>query len=301
MGIHQLFQPGRCVFSVELYPPKTPRGQALLKENLAGIVDFKPDFISVTCGAGASGNYSNLEICAVLLALGQRSMAHVTCVSQSRFWMPDWLRKLHKAGISNYMALRGDIPTDDANFSPQEHFPYASDLVRLIRSQNADASIGVAGYPEGHAESPDYQTSLKHQVAKIRVGANFIISQFFTQNDYFFRWRDDLYKSGVRVPVAAGLLPIFSLSQVQRFASLGKVEIMPKLKAGLERFQDRPQDSEAFGLEYLHRQTEQLLAEGVAGIHLYALNQVKPIQFVKSLLKNSVSPLPAPIAAGDIS
>lgn len=285
MRIRDLFRRDRPLFSIELFPPKTPAGIEALKERLAEIRAHEPDFISVTYGAGGGTRHTTREICAYIKRdLGMEAMAHLTCAAHSRAEIAALLGDLRAVGIENIMALRGDPPPGQPFTPPPDGYAHAIDLVRAIRGLD-HFGIGVAGYPEGHVEAPSYAVDLEHQVAKIKAGADFVVSQFFLDNGHFLRWRDDLHRAGVTVPVLPGVLPAVSAAQITRFARLCGARIPPQLLAGLERFQDHPESAAAFGLVFALRQIEDLLDEGVDGIHLYALNRIEAIRLVSAAVR----------------
>jgi len=288
MRIADLFPTRSPLFSIELFPPKTPEGIENLKGKLREIAAHRPDFISVTYGAGGGTRHSTREICVTIKQeLGIEAMAHLTCVAHTRGEIGHLLADLQEDGIENIMALRGDPPQDSAGFIPPEDgFTYAHELVSAARAQGG-FGIGVAGYPEGHVESADYATSLRHQVEKIEAGADFVVSQLFMDNARFLRWRDELRAAGVTVPIVPGILPALSAGQIGRFASLCGAAVPDALRVGLERFEEHPESAAAYGLVFALRQIEALLAEGVDGIHLYALNRLESIRAVSALVESS--------------
>jgi methylenetetrahydrofolate reductase (NADPH) len=285
MRIAQLFRPHRPLFSIELYPPKTPDGVSNLKHKLVEIAAHDPDYISVTYGAAGGTRHTTREICAFIKReLGIEAMAHLTCVAHSRGEIHELLSGLRSDGIENIMALRGDPPQGQERFVPPEDgFAYAAELVQAIRAERS-FGIGVAGYPEGHVEAPSYEVSLQHQIAKIRAGADFVVSQLFLDNALFLRWRDDLRRAGIAVPIVPGILPALSAPQITRFAALCGAKVPAALRVGLERFEAHPESAASFGLVYAMRQIEALLREGVDGIHLYALNRLESIRTVSALV-----------------
>lgn len=289
--IVDMFQPGKPVFSIELFPPKTPEGVDNLKNKLVEIAAHQPDYISVTYGAAGGTRHTTQEICEYIKHdVHIEPMAHLTCVAQNRKEIDGVLRGLKGAGIENIMALRGDPPKGETEFIPPEDgYPYAIDLVRTIRDKH-DFGIGVAGYPEGHVEVGDYKLSLQHQIDKIKAGGEFIVSQFFMDNDDFLRWRDDLLKAGVEVPIVAGVLPALNAKQITKFAGMCGAKVPDELRVGLERFEEHPDSAAAWGLVYAMRQIERLLAEGVDGIHLYALNRLESIRAVSAQVYEARTP-----------
>lgn len=287
MRIIEFFRPGRPVFSIELYPPKTPEGVDKLKDRLREIAAHRPDYISVTYGAGGGTRHTTQEICSYIKnQLGVEAMAHLTCVVHSRHEVRDVLARLKAEGIDNIMALRGDPPKGQDHFEPPpDGFRYAVELVEAIRAAD-DFGIGVAGYPEGHVEAPSYADDLRHQVDKVRAGADFVVSQLFMDNEDFLRWRDDMRRAGVTVPIEAGILPALSAKQITKFAGMCGARVPDALRVGLERFEDHPESAAAYGLVFAMRQIEELLREGVDGIHLYALNRAESVRAVSALVES---------------
>jgi methylenetetrahydrofolate reductase (NADPH) len=288
--IRDLFQPGQPLFSIELFPPKTPQGVDNLKKRLLQIGAFAPQYISVTYGAGGGNRDNTLDICIYIKReLGIEAMAHLTCVAHTRKEIHGVLAKLRAAGIENIMALRGDPPRGDTAFRPPpDGFRYAEELIRAIKAGDG-FGIGAAGYPEGHVEAPSYEVDLGHQIAKVGAGAEVLISQFFLDNDFFLRWRDDLHRAGVSVPIEAGILPALSAEQITQFATMCGVKVPDALLRDLEKCGEDKQAAAACGLEFAVRQVEGLLAEGVDGIHLYALNRLAPIQAVEPLVRGKAA------------
>jgi methylenetetrahydrofolate reductase (NADPH) len=285
MRIRDLFRRDRPLFSIELFPPKSAAGVESLKARLEEIKVHAPDFVSVTYGAGGGTRHTTWEICShIKHRLGLEAMAHLTCAAHTRAEIGALLDELRTAGIENIMALRGDPPPGRPFAPPADGYAHAVDLVRVIGARN-EFGIGVAGYPEGHAEAPSYAADLRRQVEKIQAGADFVVSQFFLDNGHFLRWRDDLRRAGVTVPIVPGILPAVSTAQITRFAQMCGARIPAELLAGLERFPDHPESAAAVGLVFALHQIEALLDAGVDGIHLYALNRIEAIRLVSAAVR----------------
>ena len=293
MRIRNLFRPNWPTFSIELFPPKTPAGIDALKLKLTEIRAHEPDFVSVTYGAGGGTRHTTREICAhIKRNLGMEAMAHLTCTAHTREEVGSLLDALHSDGIDNIMALRGDPPAGVPFEPPPTGYRYAVELVRAL-AQDGRFGIGVAGYPEPHPETPDYATGLMHQVEKMRSGADFAVSQLFLDNSYFLRWRDDVRRAGVTIPLVAGIMPALSAEQIGRFAQRCGATVPPRLMGGLTRFADHPDSASAFGLVFALQQVDRLLDEGVEGIHLYALNRLESIRAVSALVRGLRPPGPS--------
>jgi methylenetetrahydrofolate reductase (NADPH) len=268
----------RPLISFEYFPTRTPEGErTLLEKTIPALGELRPDFCSVTYGAGGSTREKTLAI-VDRIQREQRltAMAHMTCVNATRDDTISVLNQARALGITNILALRGDPPGGVGNFEKTEGgFEFSYELVRFIREMGG-FSIGVAGFPEGHiacaeGKYADWQ-HLKH---KIDQGADFVITQLFFNNRDYFEFRDYLTGLGVRVPLVPGIIPILSAAQIKRFVALCGADLPRDLVAELDT---RANDDEAiaqFGVEYATRQCEELLREGVPGLHFYTLNKAK--------------------------
>ena len=283
MHIRQLFQPGRPVFSVEVFPPKTPQGVENLQSKLHEMARFKPDFFSVTYGAGGGTRHTTGQICAFIKHKVQvEVLAHLTCISHTPAEIHQVLQNLWADDIQNIIALRGDPPPGQPFVAMPGGFHYAADLVTAVKAETG-FGVAVAGYPEGHVEAKDYAQDQQHLLAKVRAGADFIISQYFLDNTLFFRWRDDLQRLGIQVPIQAGVMPAQSLEQITRFSKFCGATVPEKLRQGLARFENDPAGAAGFGIEFAQAQVAGLLKEGVDGVHLYSLNKLEPVQALAPL------------------
>lgn len=294
MRVRDFYGQGRAVFSLEIFPPKTEPGLAKLKRWLEEATACGPDFISVTYGAGGGTRQGTHELCAYIKdRFPTECMAHLTCVAHTQAHIAEVLSDLAAAGVENVMALRGDPPQGEGSFSPPpDGFRHAAELVRSIAAQERFC-IGVAGYPEGHVEAPGYEADLRRQAEKIAAGADLVVSQFFLDNRLFHRWRDDLRAAGVQVPIVAGILPAQSIDQIARFAGFCGVGVPEPLRAGLTRHRDDAAAAAQFGLDYALSQVEDLLAAGVDGVHLYALNKLEPVRAIAAAIRGHAAPLRA--------
>lgn len=283
MKISEFYQKSDPVFSIEIFPPKTPEGVEKLKEKLHSYKKYSPDFISVTYGAGGSTRENTHSMASYIKnELSIEAVAHLTCVAHTKQQVHEVLQKLTEANIENVMALRGDFPKDFSRENHQDAFQYASELIRFLK-KNEPFGIGAAGYPEGHVESVNWEQDQLHLLKKIDAGAEVIISQFFLNNDFFLRWRDFLIKKGVTIPIVAGILPAQSYEQIQRFAQSCGCQLPEKLMSQLEQQSDSADAMRQIGIEHAYDQMEALLKEGVAGIHLYALNRLENVEHLAPL------------------
>jgi methylenetetrahydrofolate reductase (NADPH) len=269
---------GRPVVSLEFFPTKTDEGErVLLEQTIPTLRRLQPDFCSVTYGAGGGTREKTLTIVDRIQREQQlTAMAHLTCVNATRDETLAVLRKAEALGISNILALRGDPPNGNGEFSQTDGgFEYSHELVRFIR-EIGEFSIGVAGFPEGHIACTEGREvdwlRLKH---KIDHGADFVITQLFFNNDDYFALRDFLAALGVTVPIVPGILPILSTAQIKRFVSLCGAALPEPLLSELERRCHDDQAVMEFGIDYATRQCEELLSEGAPGLHFYTLNRVR--------------------------
>jgi methylenetetrahydrofolate reductase (NADPH) len=263
---------GTPTLSYELFPPKNPAGWGTLYGTLGEISKLAPDFISVTYGAGGSTRTKTVDLVArIQNELGIESMAHLTCVGHSKDELGDILRTLEKSGIRNVLALRGDPPKGDAAFKPHpDGFAHASDLIRYVKG-GFGLNIGCAHYPEKHVEAVSLDSDIGFLKLKQDNGAQFTVSQLFFDNGAFFRFRDKCAARGVTLPFVAGIMPVLNLGQLTRFKELSGCAIPDAMVQFLGH--GKPEDIVARGVEFATRQCVELLENGIAGIHLYSLNQ----------------------------
>ena len=270
---------GRPVISMELFPPKTPAGDASLFERvLPRLAAARPDFCSVTCGAGGEGlRERTLRIVdRIQREHGLTAMAHVTCTGFTRAAIDSFLDEAAGLGVRNVLALRGDPPAGQADFRrPPGGFDYAWQLIDVLKARAGQFAIGCAGFPEGHPECTEgRQVDWGRLRDKVAHGAEFVLTQLFFDNADYFAMVDHLTaKLGVTVPITPGVLPILSARQVRRFTTLCGATIPAALAADLDRIGDDDEAAAAFGIDYASRQCEALLAGGAPGIHLYVLNR----------------------------
>ncbi len=277
----------RPVISFEFFPTKTDDGErTLLEKTIPALRQLKPDFCSVTYGAGGSTRDKTLMIVdRIQREHSLTAMAHLTCVNATREQIRDYLTEAQKLGIRNILALRGDPPGGVGEFQKTEGgFEYSFQLVQFLR-ETGGFSIGVAGFPEGHiacseGKQVDWQR-LKH---KIEQGADFVITQLFFDNRHYFEFREYLRKLGVTVPLIPGIIPILSTAQIKKFTALCGAELPKPLLTNLERLGDDEEAVMQYGIEYATKQCAALLGEGVPGIHFYTLNKARaPTAILRNL------------------
>ncbi len=264
------------VISLEFFPPKTDEGdKALLEKHIPALMRARPDFCSVTYGAGGSTREKTLMIVDRIQREHKlTALAHLTCVNHTREQVGELLEKIKATGCKNILALRGD-PPGGGEFKPTPGgFEYSSQLVKFIRERNG-FSIGVAGFPEGHIACKEGRQVDWHRLKdKIEAGADFVITQLFFDNADYFAFRDHLAgKLGVKVPLVPGVISILSAPGIQKFAQVCGAKIPPPLGARLDAIGNDDAAAAEFGIEYATRQCEELLKAGAPGLHFYTLNK----------------------------
>ena len=264
----------RPIFSFEFFPPKTEEGRTELFEALKKVKTLNPGYISVTYGAGGGTRDKTIEIVEQAKnILGLESMAHLTCVGHSKEEIKKILDELQTSGIENVVALRGDPPKGETSFKPNPHgFKYANELTEFIRDSYSFC-IAVAGYPEGHIESPNKETDWDYLSQKVKAGADFIITQLFFDNQYFFTFEKRMRKKGVTVPIIPGIMPITNYHQILRFTQMCGAKIPEKIIRDLQPIQNEIVEVQRYGIEYATSQCKELIGHGVPGIHFYTLNK----------------------------
>ena len=271
--IKEILQAKRSI-SCEFFPPKSAEGIPGVFRAIERLKAFRPDFVSVTYGAGGSTRHFTEEITTRVKSEGDvEVMAHVTCVGQSKDAVHGVLARLADAGIENVIALRGDPPQGEKTFVPAEGgFGHATDLIHHIRKR-FPFGIAAACYPEGHTESPSLETDIAHTKLKVQNGAEFLITQLFYDNDDFFAFMDRARRAGIDVPIVPGVLPILSAGQIRRFTALCGASIPEALDKQLDKFSDDDDAVRELGVEYASAQVQELWEAGVPGIHFYVLNR----------------------------
>lgn len=264
--------------SFEFFPPKTPKGWSLLDQRIDELVTLDPSFVSVTYGANGTTQKRTHELVERLVReTPLQPVPHLTCVGHSEVDIDRILEGYADSGVRSILALRGDPPLDAT--VPEGGFTHAADLVRHIRRfsdrHGLDISIGVAGFPEGHPETPDTLIAMDHLAAKVDAGADWICTQLFFDNHAFHDWRDRCGISGIRVPIIAGIMPIASRSGIRRMAKLAAGAVFPaSLLRAISRAEENDDEAVAqIGMHWATEQCRDLLDHAVDGLHFYTLNK----------------------------
>jgi methylenetetrahydrofolate reductase (NADPH) len=268
--------------SLEFFPPKTPEGVAKLAAVRQKLYALKPQFCSVTYGAGGSTQDGTFAAVQAILAEGVDAASHFTCIGADKKSVTEKLAQFKGAGIKRLVALRGDLPSGYGGFG---EFRYASDLIAFIREATGDHfHIEVASYPEMHPQARTPQDDLNAYLAKVRAGADSSITQFFFNPDAYFRFVDETRRLGADIPVVPGIMPITNSAGIIRFADNSGAEIPRWIRLRLQSFGDDTESIKAFGLDVVTALCERLIAGGVPGLHLYTMNQsVAPLEICRRL------------------
>ena len=275
---------GVPTLSYEIFPPKNPSGWEALYATLAEIRRRQPDFVSVTYGAGGSTRDKTIDLVSrIQRELDLSSVAHLTCVGHTREEIAQIIEQLSGARVRGLMALRGDPPKGDSEFVPHPGgFAHASDLIAFARRRFA-SPIGCACYPEKHPEAASLKDDIMQLKLKQDTGASFAVTQLFFDNDAFRRFVDDVRSAGVTLPIVAGIMPVSSLSQLDRFRQLSGTAIPKKLTDFLGEGSD--EIVAARGIDFGVEQCAELLDHGVSGLHLYTLNRSKATTKITDALR----------------
>lgn len=287
MKIRNRLNPSNPCFSFEFFPPKTDEGVANLLKTLEDLAPLEPGFVSVTYGAGGSTRDRTVELVTRIKAeTGIEAMAHLTCVGHSRQELRELLQRLADAKLDNVLILRGDPPQGQKSFVTAEGgFTYASELVRFVREEDFNFCLGGACYPEGHVETASRDDDLRHLKAKVDAGLDFVVTQLFFDNAFYFDFVERARRAGINVPIVPGIMPITNFEQVQRFTRMCGATVPMRLGLQLERVKDQPDAVVQLGVAHATVQCMELLSRGVPGIHFYTLNKSPATRMIVSALR----------------
>jgi methylenetetrahydrofolate reductase (NADPH) len=287
MRIDQILETTRPVFSFEFFPPKTDEGQRSLETALEELRKDEPDYVSVTYGAAGSTRDRTVEVTKWIKGdLGLESMAHLSCVGEPVDRLREILDEIGTAGIENVLALRGDPPRGETDWTPHpEGLQSSVELIELIRA-DYEFAVGATCFPEVHPEAPDLEHDLRFLKRKVDAGATFLITQLFFDNEDYFRFVESARDHGIDLPIIAGIMPITNFEQIKRFTTLCGASIPPALNEQLEARNAEGVEAVAeLGVAYATLQCADLLARGAPGIHFYTLNKSSATRAILSALK----------------
>jgi methylenetetrahydrofolate reductase (NADPH) len=277
------------VFSFEFFPPKTEDGRDALLGTVAELAPLEPGFVSVTYGAGGSTRDRTIDLVTTIKGrLGLEAMAHLTCVGSSRADLTAVLDRLEAAAVENVIALRGDPPQGTTDFVPHpDGLAHASDLVAMIRAQGRPFCLAAAGYPETHVEAESPAADLDYLGLKVRSGAEVIITQLFFDNACYYSFVERARLAGVTVPIVPGIMPITNVAQIERFTKLCGATIPAALRDRLAAIREDVEAVVQLGVDHAVAQCEDLLRNGVPGVHFYTLNRSRSTRDILERLKAS--------------
>lgn len=287
MSLRDVFKQKR-VFSLEIFPPKRNGDLGKIYATIEALARLRPDFISVTYGAGGCGSCgASIEIAKAIRERHHiRSIAHLPAMGLKASDVDVILLKLKEAGITNILALRGDRP-QNPDFKPGD-FRYASELITYIRSRG-DFEISAACYPETHIEARSAVEDIRNLKLKVDAGAQHLISQLFFDNELFYAFREKCAIAGIEVPIEAGIMPVVNVKQIQRMVTLCKVSLPKKFLRIMSRYENKPEALRDAGIAYSIDQIVDLITNGADGIHLYTMNNASTALRIYEAVHNLIS------------
>lgn len=274
MRITDIFKEQERTFSFEFFPPKNYLTTVKFGINVGQLMKLYPSYVTVTYGAGGGTRSRTFDLVDLFQNdLGLTTMAHYTCVNATREKIAYDMRVLQDMGIENVMLIRGDQPKDQPDAFPNsDGFNYGSDLVKFVK-ENYDFCIGAGAYPEKHKEAPSFDEDLDNLKRKVELGADFLVTQMFFDNRYFWDFMEKVEKIGIDVRIIPGIIPITNYKQIKKFADLSGAHIPEDLQKKMEPHQDNPTEVYKIGLDYAIEQAQDLLSGGAPGLHIYTLNK----------------------------
>ncbi|QEY35245.1 methylenetetrahydrofolate reductase [NAD(P)H] [Caproiciproducens galactitolivorans] len=271
MKISECLKSGRVTVSCELFPPKKDGELEHVREVVRDMAALKPNFMSVTYGAGGGTSENTVRIAQEIESRGITALAHLTCVSSTKDQVARILAELKEKRIENILALRGDIPKD-SDFPSPGHYRYACELVAEIKAHGGFC-IGAACYPEGHIECAHKEDDIEYLKRKVESGCDFLTTQMFFDNNILYNFLYRILAKGINVPVVAGIMPVTNSRQIKRICALSGTVLPPRFKAIVDKFSDRPAAMEQAGIAYATEQIVDLISNNVKNIHIYTMNK----------------------------
>lgn len=286
MRIPEILAGPEPCFSFEFFPPKTEEGYETLFESVADLNRLEPGFVSVTYGAAGSTRDGTVEVTTrIKRDYGIETMAHLSCVGETIEGLETILGRFADSGIENILALRGDPPRGERDFTPPPGgLRSSAELAAFIRARG-NWGIGASCFPEVHPEAVSPEADIAFLREKVEAGAEFLISQLFFDNAVYFEWLERVRAAGIDVPIIPGILPVISRAGLHRFCQVCEAHIPDPLDRQLEALGGDEEAERAFGIAYAARQCEELLAAGVPGIHFFVLNRAVSVKAILGALR----------------
>lgn len=282
LKINELFAKKEQTLSFEVFPPKTSETFDTISDAISQIAALKPDYMSVTYGAGGTNSGFAKQIAAMIANYNVPSLAHLTCIGTTKEYIKNHLSELKSLGVDSILALRGDLP--DGNKDATGDFKHANELTEYIKSVG-DFCVGGACYPEMHPESENLKTDIENLKRKVDSGCDFLVTQMFFDNNIFYKYLFKIREAGITVPVVPGIMPITNAVQIKRTCALSGTRPPSKFMAILDKFGGNEKAMRQAGIAYATEQIIDLLANGIGHIHVYSMN--KP--FVAESIQNNLS------------
>ncbi len=286
MRIADILEHQRPVFSFEFFPPKTSEGERTLGVTLGQLQADGPSYVSMTYGAGGATRNATVELTRwIKQDLGIEAMAHLSCVGEPTERLIEILEEIQTAGIENVLALRGDPPRGETEWTAHPGgLRYSVELIRLI-VERFDFCVGAACFPEVHPDAPDRESDLRYALEKQEAGASFLITQLFFDNELYFDFVEQARGAGISVPIVPGIMPITNYGQIKRFTEMCGASIPGELERELNGRADDPEAVVELGVAYATLQCSDLLARGAPGIHFYTLNRSPATRAILAALR----------------
>lgn len=285
MNIQRLFECKKVVYSLEVFPPKKTTSIDTIYNTLYGLRGLRPDFISVTYGAGGSEAQKNktCEIASLIKSEYQiEPVSHLTCVGSTKQDIMEFLDRLKAEGVQNILALRGDItPGNDII-----DFEHASDLAAFIKNYDDSFNLSGACYPEGHCDSANMDQDIENLKKKVDAGVTHLVSQLFFDNNHFYEFMDKVEKAGIHVPIEAGIMPVINKAQIERTVSMCGASFPVKFSKLLNKYAQDPIALKDAGIAFATEQIIDLINNDVRGIHLYTMNNVETATRITNSISN---------------
>ena len=288
MNIQRLFESKKVVYSLEVFPPKKTTSIDTIYNTLYGLRGLKPDFISVTYGAGGSEAQKNktCEIASLIKSEYQiEPVSHLTCVGSTKQDIREFLDRLKAEGVHNILALRGDITPNNGIID----FEHASDLASFIKEYDDSFNISGACYPEGHCDAANMDEDIENLKRKVDAGVSHLVTQLFFDNDHFYEFMDKVEKAGIRVPVEAGIMPVINKAQIERTVSMFGASFPVKFSKMVNKYANDPVALKDAGIAFATEQIIDLINNDVRGIHLYTMNNVETATRITNSISNIIA------------
>lgn len=268
--------------SFEFFPPRTDQGAQTLLRVHESLAELKPEFFSVTFGAGGSTQDGTFDAVKAIIESGSDAAPHISCIGSSADSIRSMIKSYLAIGVKRVVALRGDLPS---GMVERGDFEYANELVSFIREEFGDElHIEVAAYPDFHPESPNPKKDIENFKRKVDAGANSALTQYFYNADSYFAYVDEARNLNIDLPIIPGIMPITNYTQLVRFSDNCGAELPRWIRARMAEYQDDEASLKAFGLDVVTQLCEQLLSRGAPGIHFYTLNKIEPVKTISQRL-----------------